>query len=178
MEVHKLFKIHFCNMFFFSCKLTVCGRLSHYIPSGSPLVRSAWCCTPSRGGSTAADRWSPREALGSRWSGGRDSPPLYQSEYWTGLDLRGRRQKLKLWRQAYSSGVLIFTCSKLFNGHEREPNESESFSQDFAFVFRRGLQLLSVSFGLRPTHSSSEQSHLSHSQSVPLQNCNQCIYAG
>lgn len=68
--------------------LTVCGHLSRYNPSGSPLVQNAWCCTPSRGGSSEDGRWSLHEALDLLWSGGRDSPPLYQSKYWTGLDLK------------------------------------------------------------------------------------------
>lgn len=29
---------------------------------------------------------------------------------------------------------VFFTCSKLFNGHEREADERQSFSQYFAFV--------------------------------------------
>lgn len=32
--------------------------------------------------------------------------------------------------------VFLVTCSKLLNGHEREADERESFSQDFAFVLR------------------------------------------
>lgn len=67
------------------------------------------------------------------------------------------------------------TCSKLLDGHEREPDECESFSQDFTLVFGRWLQLLPVRLGLGPTNCSTKQTHLPHSQSISLQNCHQCV---
>lgn len=83
--------------------LTECGRLSHCNPSGSPPVQNGWCYTPFRGGSSEAGQWSPHEALGWLWSGGRDSPPLCQWVCSTGLDLTGKgwwqehEQRKKFW---------------------------------------------------------------------------------
>lgn len=70
-------------------------------------------------------------------------------------DLKVKRMRLM--------GVLILTCCKLLYGHEREADERERFSQDFAHVLGSGLQLLPASLRLSPANGSAKQTHLSYS---------------
>lgn len=60
------------------------------------------------------------------------------------------------------------TCSKLFNGHEREADEREGFTQNLLFVLRGGGKLLSVTLSLCPAYHRPKQTVLPDTECVSL----------
>lgn len=92
---------------------------------------------------------------------------------------RNTQQKTKTKRMyntlTPSAEPVTHTCGELLDGHEREADEAEGFTQHTSLVLWCGLQLLPVGFSLRPTDRRPEQSHLPHAQRVSLQHRHQSI---
>ncbi len=60
------------------------------------------------------------------------------------------------------------TCSKLLNGHEREADEREGFTQNLLFVLRGRGKLLPVTLGLCPAYHRPKQTVLPDAERVSL----------
>lgn len=64
--------------------------------------------------------------------------------------------------------IIPFTCSKLFNCHQRKADQRECLAKSLPFVLRNHLQLLPLALGLRPPNNCIEEPHFPDAESVPL----------